>query len=276
VIILTELEVVGLNEKCKEIRKIILEMIGTLGVGHIGGSLSIVETLVVLYYKEMKVDPKNPHWEERDRFVLSKGHAGPALYAVLADKGFFPYEWIYTLNKPQTNLPSHCDRLKTPGVDMTAGSLGQGFPAAVGMAMAAKLDNMQSRIYAIVGDGESQEGSVWEALMLAGNKKLDNLTAFIDYNKMQIDDYVENINSLEPIADKYRAFNWNVLTVDGHDVRAIYEAVQSAKQTKGKPSMIILDTVKGKGFKLGEGKVSSHNMNITEEQWKQAVEELYK
>ena len=273
---MTELEVVGLKEKCKEIRKIILEMIGTLGVGHIGGSLSIVETLVVLYYKEMKVDPKNPHWEERDRFVLSKGHAGPALYAVLADKGFFPYEWIYTLNKPQTNLPSHCDRLKTPGVDMTAGSLGQGFPAAVGMAMAAKLDNMQSRIYAIVGDGESQEGSVWEALMLAGNKKLDNLTAFIDYNKMQIDDYVENINSLEPIADKYRAFNWNVLTVDGHDVRAIYEAVQSAKQTKGKPSMIILDTVKGKGFKLGEGKVSSHNMNITEEQWKQAVEELYK
>lgn len=273
---MTELEVVGLNEKCKEIRKIILEMIGTLGVGHIGGSLSIVETLVVLYYKEMKVDPKNPHWEERDRFVLSKGHAGPALYAVLADKGFFPYEWIYTLNKPGTNLPSHCDRLKTPGIDMTAGSLGQGFPAAVGMAMAAKLDNMQSRIYAIVGDGESQEGSVWEALMLAGNKKLDNLTAFIDYNKMQIDDYVENINSLEPIADKYRAFNWNVLTVDGHDVRAIYEAVQSAKQTKGKPSMIILDTVKGKGFKLGEGKVSSHNMNITEEQWKQAVEELYK
>ena len=273
---MTELEVVGLKEKCKEIRKIIFEMIGTLGVGHIGGSLSIVEALVVLYYKEMKVDPKNPQWEERDRFVLSKGHAGPALYAVLADKGFFPYEWIYTLNKPGTNLPSHCDRLKTPGIDMTAGSLGQGFPAAVGMAMAAKLDSMQSRVYAIVGDGESQEGSVWEALMLAGNKKLDNLTAFIDYNKMQIDDYVENINSLEPLADKYRAFNWNVLTVDGHDVRAIYEAVQSAKQTKGKPSMIILDTVKGKGFKLGEGKVSSHNMNITEEQWKQAVEELYK
>jgi transketolase len=276
VIILTELEVVGLKEKCKEIRKIIFEMIGTLGVGHIGGSLSIVEALVVLYYKEMKVDPKNPQWEERDRFVLSKGHAGPALYAVLADKGFFPYEWIYTLNKPETNLPSHCDRLKTPGIDMTAGSLGQGFPAAVGMAMAAKLDSMQSRVYAIVGDGESQEGSVWEALMLAGNKKLDNLTALIDYNKMQIDDYVENINSLEPLADKYRAFNWNVLTVDGHDVRAIYEAVQSAKQSKGKPSMIILDTVKGKGFKLGEGKVSSHNMNITEEQWKQAVEELYK
>jgi transketolase len=262
--------------KANEIRQLILEMIGKLGVGHIGGSLSIVEALTVLYYKHMAVDPENPLWDKRDRFVLSKGHGGPGLYAVLADKGYFPKAWLDTLNKPNTNLPSHCDRLKTPGVDMTAGSLAQGFSAAVGMALAAQMDGRGVRVYAIIGDGESQEGQIWEAAMFAGNRHLDNMITFLDYNNMQIDGLVSEINSLEPVAEKWRAFGWNVYEVDGHDVEAVDSAVVLGKRFKGKPTMIVLNTTKGKGAYFCEGKVSSHNMTITDEQWREAVDRLRK
>jgi len=271
---LTEREVKDLKRKALRIRMITIEMIGKLGVGHIGGSLSIADALAVLYYKVMKIDPKNPKWEDRDFFVLSKGHAGPALYSVLADLGYFPYEWIDTLNKPDTNLPSHCDRLKTPGVDMTAGSLGQGLSAAVGMALAAKICKKDNYVYAIIGDGESQEGQIWEAAMFASHNKLNNLIVLTDYNKMQIDGYIKEVNNLEPLADKWRAFNWNVIEVDGHNVEQIYDAIMKGKSQDEKPTMIILHTTKGKGAYFAEGKVTSHNMSISAEEWQRAIEML--
>lgn len=263
-----------LQRTATQIRKLTLQCIGELGVGHIGGSLSLCELLSVLYFKEMRVDPKDPNWEDRDRFVLSKGHGGPAVYAALALKGFIPLEELSTLNRPNTNLPSHCDRLRTPGIDMSTGSLGQGFSCAVGMAVAGKLDRRDLYIYAVLGDGESQEGQVWEAAMLAGSRKLDNLIAFTDYNKMQLDGCIEEINGLYPLDQKWRAFNWHVQTVDGHDVAAIWKAIDNAKKIKGRPSMIILDTVKGKGGYFCENLVASHNMTVTEEMWKKAVELL--
>lgn len=271
---LTQEEIKFLKKKTTQIRIITLEMIGYLGVGHVGGSLSIAEALAVLYYKVMKIDPKNPKWEGRDRFVLSKGHAGPALYSVLADLGYFPYEWIYTLNKPNTNLPSHCDRLKTPGVDMTAGSLGQGLSAAVGMALAAKIRKSDVKVYALIGDGESQEGQIWEAAMFAAHNKLNNLIAFTDYNKMQIDGYIHEVNNLEPLADKWRSFNWHTIEADGHDVEEIYNAIREGLSQEEKPTMIILHTVKGKGAFFSEGKVTSHNMPIKEEELKIALTTL--
>lgn len=273
---LTEREVKDLKRKALRIRMITIEMIGKLGVGHIGGSLSIADALAVLYYKVMKIDPNNPKWEDRDLFVLSKGHAGPALYSVLADLGYFPYEWIDTLNKPDTNLPSHCDRLKTPGVDMTAGSLGQGLSAAVGMALAAKICNKDNYVYAIIGDGESQEGQIWEAAMFASHNRLNNLIVLTDYNKMQIDGYIKEVNNLEPLADKWRAFNWNVIEVDGHNVEQIYDAIMEGKSQDEKPTMIILHTTKGKGAYFAEGKVTSHNMSISAEEWQRAIEMLRK
>lgn len=258
-----------LNEKADEIRKILVEMIGRLGVGHIGGALSIVDVLTVLYYGEMNIDPKNPKKTDRDRLVISKGHAGPALYAVLADKDYFPMEEIKTLNQPETRLPSHCDMNKTPGIDMTAGSLGQGLSAAVGMALASKLDKIDNYIYSIIGDGESQEGQIYEALMLAGNKKLDNLIIFQDNNKMQIDGLTADINSVEPFEKKGEAFNLFTQRVDGHDHSAIKKAIKKAKEQKQQASLIILDTVKGKGFDVAESKgVGCHNMSYDEKTWR--------
>lgn len=254
-----------------EIRKLILEMIGRLGVGHIGGCLSIVEVLVCLYFEIMNINPENPDWPERDRLVLSKGHAGPALYAVLAHRGYFPVEELYTLNRPNTNLPSHCDMLRTKGIDMTAGSLGQGFSAAVGMGFAAKMDKNPCTIYTIIGDGESQEGQIWEAGMFAAHNMLDNVIAFLDYNKLQIDGPVTDINNLEPVVDKWTSFGWHVQAINGHNNGEILKAVEAAKQATDKPSMIILHTIKGKGAYFAEGQVASHNMKLTEEQWREAV-----
>lgn len=259
-----------LNDKSDEIRKILIEMIGRLGVGHVGGSLSVVDLLTVLYYDLAKVDPKNPKDPYRDRIVMSKGHAGSALYATLASKGYFPMEEIKTLNQSGTNLPSHCDMNKTVGVDMTAGSLGQGISCAVGMALAGKMDKKDYHVYAIIGDGESQEGQVWEALMLAGNKKLDNLTVFLDNNRMQIDDYVDNINSVEPFDKKCEAFNMQAIRVNGHDKAALYDAIVKAKNTKGKCTCIVMDTIKGYGVPWAESKgVGSHSFSISEEQWRE-------
>jgi transketolase len=254
-----------LDALAKEIRYVITDMICRAGSGHIGGALSLVEIMITLYYRVMNVKPEDPRWEDRDRFILSKGHAGPVLYAMLAYKGYFPKDWLATLNKNGTRLPSHVDQIRTPGVDMTAGSLGQGISAAVGIAEACRLNKKTNTVFCVVGDGESQEGQVWESAMFAGNRKLDNLIAFLDYNKMQIDGTTDEINSLEPAADKWRAFGWEVFEIDGHDWDAIYSAIQKAKEVKGKPSMIIAHTVKAKGNVCVEGQVGSHNIKVANE-----------
>ena len=271
---LSNAEISLLNEKAKEIRKLSLMMFNKIGKGHVGGAMSISDLLSVLYFKELNVKPEDPKWADRDRVILSKGHAGPALYAALAIRGYFPEDMCLTLNQPGTKLPSHCDMTKTPGVDMTAGSLAQGFSASIGFALAGKLDNKDYRIYSIIGDGESQEGQIWEAAMLAGNRGLDNLIAFCDNNKMQIDGTTDSINSIEPIADKWKAFKWNVICCNGHDVSSIYEAICQAKACKGKPSMIILDTIKGKGACFAEGLVASHSMAVSDEDLQKALAEL--
>ena len=269
-------EVDFLEKKSRQIRRLTMDSIGKLGVGHVGGCLSVVEALVVLYYREMNIDPKNPSLEGRDRFVMSKGHAGPTVYSVLADKGYFDVCLLDTLNQPETSLPSHCDMLRTPGIDMTAGSLGQGFSCAVGMAKGSKLKKDNARIYTIVGAGDSQEGQVWEAAMFAGHYKLSNLIAFTDYNKLQIDGTVEEVMGIAPLDMKWKAFGWNVIVVkDGHDVAEIAAAVETAKKSQEKPTMIILNTIKGKGVKFVEAAgVGNHNMPVTEEQRLQALAEL--
>lgn len=265
----------NLEKKCIQIRKNILLEIGTLGVGHIGGSLSVVELLVTLYNKHMFVDPKNPKMEKRDRLIVSKGHCGPAVYAVLADKGFFPIDWLKTLNKPGTNLPSHCDMNRTPGIDMTTGSLGQGFSCAIGIAIASKLKKDNATIYTIIGDGESQEGQIWEAAMLASHKKLNNLIAFTDYNKLQLDGEVSNVCSIEPLADKWKSFGWHVIEVkNGNSCSEIDIAIQIAKKID-KPVMIILNTVKGFGINFAEkAGISNHSMTITQEMLNEGLKEL--
>lgn len=264
-----------LQKKAMTIRELTMKTLGHRGFGHIGGSLDLAEVMSVLYFDAMRVDPKNPTWEDRDRFVLSKGHGGPAVYATLALKGFFPEEELMTLNQPGTHLPSHCDRKLTIGIDMSTGSLGQGFSAAVGMALAAKMDQKDIFVYSIIGDGESQEGQIWEAALLGASRKLDHLIAFTDYNKMQIDGTIEEINGLYPLDEKWKAFNWDVQVVDGHDCRAISLAIDNAKKIQGRPHMIILNTIKGKGASHWENKVSCHNDNhITEELTRQALEEM--
>jgi transketolase len=263
-------ELIGLQEKSRHIRRLIIDEIGKLGVGHVGGSLSVVEALVVLYYKEMNINPANPKMEGRDRFILSKGHAGPAVYAVLADRGYFDVAELDTLNQPETILPSHCDMLKTPGVDMTAGSLGQGISCAVGMAKGSKIKKDNAYIYCIVGDGECQEGQVWEAAMAAAQFKLNNLIAFVDDNGMQIDGTTDAVISVAPLAEKWSSFGWNVQTVDGHDLEAIHNAILQAKK-----NMIILKTVKGKGVSFIEAMgPANHSMPVSNEDRLKALEEL--
>ncbi len=264
----------ALEEKAKEIRKLTIRSIGKLGVGHIGGALSLCEVLSVLYFDVMNVDPKDSKMENRDRMVLSKGHGGPALYAALALKGFFPIKELDTLNQSNTHLPSHCDRKLTNGIDMSTGSLGQGFSAAVGMAIAARMEKRNLYVYTIIGDGESQEGQIWEAALCAGSRKLDNLIAFTDYNKMQLDGMVEEVNGLEPLDKKWESFGWHVQSIDGHDIKQILYATDNAKKIKEKPNMILLNTIKGKGGYFCENMVASHNMQITEENWKKALDML--
>lgn len=259
----------------KEIRVNVVNCIASIGSGHIGGSLSICDLLAVLYGDKMNVDPKNPKMEGRDRFICSKGHAGPAVYGVLAETGYFDKSELLTLNQGGTNLPSHCDMNKTIGVDMTAGSLGQGFSCAVGAAIGSKLKKDGARIYTVIGDGESDEGQIWEAAMLAAHKKLNNLTAFTDYNKYQLDGAVKDINNLAPLADKWRAFGWNVIQVNGHDVCALSDAIDAAKAELGLPTMIIMDTIKGKGVSFVENAgTGSHSMSITPELREQAIKEI--
>lgn len=257
-----------LKDKAQKLRHDAIEIIGHFGVGHIGGTMSVMDALTVIYYDKANIDPKDPRKQDRDRVIMSKGHAGPAMYAVLGDLGYYPPEWKTTLNRNGTNLPSHCDMNKTPGIDMTAGSLGQGLSAAVGMAIAAKIDRNPATIYCFIGDGEAQEGQIWEASMLAGSRKLDNLIVFLDSNRMQLDGPVESINGLEPIVDKWKAFNFFVQDIDGHDLEAISDAIDAAKTQEGKPSMIVLRTVKGKGASFTEGVANCHSMPIPEEVWR--------
>ena len=264
-----------LTKTANDIRILTMKEIGHLGVGHVGGCLSVAEMLAVLYFDKMNIDPKNPKMEGRDRLVLSKGHAGPALYATLALRGFFDTEMLYTLNRLGTNLPSHCDMLRTPGVDMTAGSLGQGISCAAGMAKAVKTKGEDSWVYCILGDGESQEGQVWEASSFASQQGLDRLIVFLDYNKMQIDGTVDQINTLGDPAARWESFGFHCQRVDGHDCAALSKAIDNAKAEKGRPSMIICDTIKGKGVsfveKLG---VSNHNCPVKPEQLEEALKEL--
>ncbi len=263
-----------LKQICKDIRIDTMKCMGSIGVGHVGGCLSIVDILASLYFKHMNVDPTNPQMEGRDRLIVSKGHAGPAVYATLANKGYFDKSELLTLNASGTNLPSHCDMNKTIGIDMTTGSLGQGFSCAVGIALASKLCNDGAYTYAIIGDGESQEGQIWEAGMFASQSKLSRLIAFTDFNKMQIDGNVEDINALDPLDKKWESFGWNVIVIDGHNLQQIDDAIANAK-SQDKPTMIVANTIKGKGVsfveKLGFG---NHNMPISAEQLEIAIEEI--
>lgn len=265
-----------LKEKAKEIRKMTIDSIGFLGVGHIGGSMSVVELLTLLYFKIMHIDPEMPKMIDRDKLVCSKGHAGPAVYSALALKNYFPKESLHTLNKGGTELPSHCDMNRTPGIDMTTGSLGQGLSAAIGIALGNRLDGIDRYVYAIIGDGETQEGQVWEAAMCAAQFKLDKLIAFTDFNKMQIDGYIKDIMNIEDISLKWESFNWHTQRVDGHDFTELYEAINNAKNEKKKPSMIIMDTIKGKGCSFAEGKLENHNMAFTYDTAKEAIALLEK
>lgn len=257
-----------------DIRMKTVEAIGHLGVGHVGGALSICDVLAVLYGGVMNCDPANPKKPDRDWLVCSKGHAGPAVYAALALKGFFPQEQLLTLNQIGTDLPSHCDMNHTPGIDMTTGSLGQGASSAMGIACGNRLKGYKNYTYLIMGDGESQEGQVWEAALFAGHRKLFNLIAFVDENGAQIDGTTDEVCTLGDIAAKYTQFGWFAQTVDGHDVEAICEAIEKAKNQTEQPSVIVLKTVKGKGVSFIEGRVSSHNMNLSAEQTAQAIAEL--
>ena len=242
--------------------------------GHPGVSLSIDEILTYLYFKEMNVDPQNPNKADRDRLVLSKGHAAPGLYSVLAQRGYFDVAELNTLRKPDSRLQGHPDMKHIPGVDMSSGSLGQGISAACGMALSAKHFGDDFRVYTIVGDGEAEEGQVWEAAMFAAAKKLDNLVCFIDYNGLQIDGTVEEVNNPAPFEDKFKAFGWNVVTIDGHDFDQIEAALANAKSTKGVPTAIIAKTTKGKGISYMENQVSWHGAAPNAEQAEQAMAEL--
>ena len=270
------MDVIELKKIANEVRKGIVTSVHSAKAGHPGGSLSAADVFTYLYFEEMNIDPADPKKADRDRFVLSKGHTAPGLYSVLAQRDYFPVEDLKTLRHIGSYLQGHPDMKHIPGVDMSSGSLGQGLSAAVGMALAGKMDKKDYRVYALCGDGEIQEGQIWEAALLAGDRKLDNLIAFTDYNKMQIDGYVGDVNTLDPLEDKWKAFGWDVQSVDGHDIQQILYAIDNAKKEKGRPSMIILNTIKGKGVYFAENLVACHNMTITEEMWKKAVDMIDK
>ncbi|MFZ5647843.1 MAG: transketolase [Bacillota bacterium] len=269
-----EKELEMLRQRANEIRKDIVSMLGQAGSGHPGGSLSAADIVAALYFKFMRVDPLEPGKPDRDRFILSKGHAAPVLYAALAQRGYFPREELLTLRKLGSRLQGHPDMKKLPGVEMSTGSLGQGLSVANGMALAGKIDGMDYRVYVLLGDGETQEGQVWEAAMAAAHYKLDNVTAFLDHNGLQIDGPVTEVLSPEPLADKWRAFGWDVQVIDGHDMDQILDAVEKASAVKGRPQMIVAETVKGKGVTFMENQAGWHGVAPKAEETKKALEEL--
>jgi len=271
---LTNEKVNKLEKFATQIRLETMKEFTHLGFGHVGGALSVIETLAVLYGEVMNIDPKHPTWEDRDWLVVSKGHSGPAVYATLALKGYFPMEELLTLNQGGTNLPSHCDRNKTIGIDMTTGSLGQGVSSAIGIALGHRIDKRKNYTYLIVGDGECDEGQVWEGALFAAHHKLDRLIAFVDANKKQLDGYTKDINDLGDIGAKFAAFGWHAQDVNGADVAQIYEAIQNAKAIKGQPSVIILDTIKGQGVRFVEETMMNHHIVIDQEKAKAAIAEI--
>lgn len=264
----------SLESVAKNIRRSIVSMICEAKSGHPGGSLSIVDILTALYYGEMKIDPTKPKMEGRDRFVLSKGHAAPALYAVLAERGYFPKEELMTLRKFGSHLQGHPDMKKVPGVEISTGSLGQGLSVANGIALNAKLFQEEYRVYVMMGDGELQEGQIWEAAMTAAHYKLDNLCAFVDVNNLQIDGSVDVVMGVEPLDKKWEAFGWNVISIDGHNFEEIFSALETAKTCKGKPTLILAKTVKGKGVSFMENVCGFHGTAPTAEERERALAEL--
>lgn len=268
------MEVLELKKQANEIRKGIVTAVHSAKSGHPGGSLSAADIMTYLYFEEMNIDPANPKKADRDRFVLSKGHVAPALYSTLAHRGYFPVEDLTTLRKVGSYLQGHPDMKGTPGVDMSSGSLGQGISVAAGMALSAKLSNEDYRVYTLLGDGEIQEGQVWEAAMFAGNKKLDNLTVFVDLNNLQIDGTLEEVNSPLPLDKKFEAFGWNVIVINGHDFDEIEAAVAAAENCKGRPTAIIANTVKGKDVSYMENAVEWHGSAPNDELAEKALAEL--
>ncbi len=263
-----------LKKSSTKIRKHIIEEVYSASAGHPGGSLSCTDILTVLYFMKMNVDTKNPKWEDRDRFVLSKGHCAPALYGTLAEKGFFPTEDLVGFRNIDSYLQGHPNMITVPGVDMSTGSLGQGISTAVGMALAGKLDKKDYMVYSILGDGEIQEGQVWEACMAAAHYKLNNLVAFLDHNGLQIDGDIKQVMSPEPVVDKFRAFGWNVIIVDGHNYDQIANAIEEGKKSIDKPTMVIAETIKGKDVSYMENQAGWHGIAPNKEQRDQAMAEL--
>lgn len=272
--VLEKLEIQELEKKARRIREDIIEEVYSAKSGHPGGSLSIADILTVLYFREMNIHPENPDWEDRDRFVLSKGHCSPALYSCLANRGFFPVEDLKTFRNINSYLQGHPDKNKVPGVDMTTGSLGQGLSSANGMAIAGKMDQKDYRVYCVLGDGEIEEGQIWEAAMAANKYKLDNLCVIVDNNNLQIDGTIEEVMSSYPIDKKFRSFGFQVINIDGHDIEEIIKAFEVAKNVKGKPTCIIAKTIKGKGVTFMENQAGWHGKAPNEEQYNQAMEEM--
>lgn len=269
-----KLSVKQLRLMAAKARLMAVDAVYTAASGHPGGSLSCMDMLTALYFNEMNIDPKNPKWADRDRFVLSKGHCSPALYSVLALRGFFPVEDIKLFRSINAHYSGHPDMRHVPGVDMSTGSLGQGLSTAVGMAIAAKLQNRTNRVYAICGDGELAEGQIWEATMAAAKWELDNLCVFVDVNGLQIDGRTADVMPTEPLDEKFRAFNWNVIKIDGHDMADILAALEKARNSKGKPTVILAATVKGKGVSFMENQAGWHGKAPNDEQFAVAKAEL--
>ena len=268
------MDIEDLKKMAATIRCDIIDMICTAKAGHPGGSLSAADIVTALYFRLMRVDPQNPGWPDRDRFILSKGHACPVWYAALAERGFFDKSHLGTLRQLDSILQGHPTMNKTPGIDMTAGSLGHGLSAGLGMALSGKLRKKQYHVWVIVGDGESQEGSIWEAAMAAAKWKLDNLTAILDYNNLQNDYAVDEVMPIDPVADKWQAFGWNVMEIDGHNMEQVVEALEGAKTFKGMPTMIIANTVKGKGVSFMENVCEWHGKAPAQDEADQALEEI--
>lgn len=272
--LVSETKIQELEKAATRIRRHIIRMIYAAQSGHPGGSLSATDIVTALYFHFMQVDPTNPDWPERDRFIMSKGHACPAWYSALAEKGFFPLEELLTLRRINGRLQGHPDMVKTPGVDMTTGSLGHGLSAGVGMALGLKMDHIPAHVYVMLGDGELDEGLVWEGAMAAAKFKLDNLLVIVDYNNLQLDGTCNEVMPLEPLAAKWRAFNWAVFEMDGHDMAQIVKTIEEARQVTGQPSVIIAHTVKGKGVSFMENECDWHGRAPNREQYEQAMREL--
>ena len=266
-------EIQELEIKAKEIRRKIIRMIAEAGSGHPGGSLSSTDLITALFYSVLKHDPKNPSWPDRDRFHMSKGHCAPLWYAVLAERGYFPKEKLMTLRRLGSMLQGHPDP-RTPGIEVASGSLGQGLSVALGMSLAARIDKKDWRVYVLLGDGEIQEGNIWEAAMAARHFKIDNLCAILDYNGFQIDGKICNVMEIEPLADKWSAFGWHTIEINGHNMKEILNAYDEAKQIKGKPTIIIAHTIKGKGVSFMENVCDFHGRAPTKEEAEKALQEL--